>query len=651
MRHISSRLLAGLCTLALTFTLLPAAWAADAEPLTPMESVNYGGTYNGNWAVPIDSYLYQDGENLVRVEYTTGIPMYNSSGQVDYWILPPQLRVETYDSGFHMLSARQLDMELEKWGGFYAGQDYNFLIFGQENPSESDSTEVLRVVKYDKQWNRLGQASLWGANTKSIFEGGSLRCDEYNGYLYIRTCHTMYYSSGANHQANMMLSVRQSDMAITDFFDDICVNAGEYSHSFNQFILVDSQGRLVALDHGDALPRGAILTRYGEQAGHDTFLGGSTNRVVFPKDTCTSFLITAWPGPSSNTTGAHVTDLAETSTGYLAAYSDSRLGASASTQSVENIYLSYTSKDNFSADGTTVRQLTFDQEGAAYAPSQPLLVPTGPDGGYIMWPLAKLNDNGYYYLDSSMAYATYSADGTVSQIQTVHDVWMSRCHPIVYNGKVVWYYANWDTPVFYTLDQSGITATPATVFGQPDPSQESAPSFTDVPQGAWYAQYVEQAAQAGLMEGTGDGRFSPDTTLSLAQVVALTARLHAQYYGNTVPEADGAWYEGAYLYGLDKGLFTKMQVRRSLIEQPASRYQMVTLLDRAVPSGKKQPIHTDVTVPDVSPTGPYGEEVYRWYEAGILEGDSQGRFNGSTDITRAEMAAILCRLAGLTPRT
>ena len=47
---------------------------------------------------------------------------------------------------------------------------------------------------------------------------------------------------------------------------------------------------------------------------------------------------------------------------------------------------------------------------------------------------------------------------------------------------------------------------------------------------------------------------------------------------------------------------------------------------------------------------PYGGVVYRWYRAGITQGDQNGNFNGSSHITRAETAAILCRLAGLAER-
>ena len=177
-------------------------------------------------------------------------------------------------------------------------------------------------------------------------------------------------------------------------------------------------------------------------------------------------------------------------------------------------------------------------------------------------------------------------------------------------------------------------------------------SFSDVPADAWYASYVNAAAEAGLMNGTGNGQFSPAKTLSLAEVVTLAARLHAENNGAAVPAsaAGEAWYQGAYDYCLDNGLFTAGEVPASALMDNATRFQMVDLLDRAVPESDKAPIHTDVTVPDLAEDAPYADVVYRWYRAGITQGDQNGNFNGASLITRGETATLFCRLAGLTER-
>lgn len=99
-------------------------------------------------------------------------------GQFLEWLTPTTLVVETYDSHFQLKETRELEVELPIWGGFFAGEDYNFVVFGQENPSESDSAEVVRVVKYSKSWERLDQASLRGANTTIPFDAGGFTCAE-----------------------------------------------------------------------------------------------------------------------------------------------------------------------------------------------------------------------------------------------------------------------------------------------------------------------------------------------------------------------------------------------------------------------------------------------------------------------------------------
>lgn len=252
-----------------TSDTMPPAFAADvpsrvmapAASAAPVESFNQDKHIYNTWHHTVESYLYDNGSGLTRVEYAGG-----------------NVIIEQYDYSFQFKSGGTIAPELPIWGGFFAGEEYNFLIFGQENPDEDDSVEVIRVVKYDKDWNRLGHASLRGANTTLPFKAGSLRCDEYGGMLYVRTCHQMYTSEddGLRHQANLTLSVRKADMKITDWYYDVMnASVGYVSHSFNQFILTDAEGNLVTFDHGDAWPRSALLMRYVTKAGRNGFLKDS----------------------------------------------------------------------------------------------------------------------------------------------------------------------------------------------------------------------------------------------------------------------------------------------------------------------------------------------------------------------------------------
>lgn len=49
--------------------------------------------------------------------------------------------------------------------------------------------------------------------------------------------------------------------------------------------------------------------------------------------------------------------------------------------------------------------------------------------------------------------------------------------------------------------------------------------FTDVDPGAWYADAVNRAAQLGIVQGTGGGKFEPDRAVTRAEAAAMMVRL------------------------------------------------------------------------------------------------------------------------------
>ena len=146
------RFLSLLLSLVLSFSLCVPAFAAGSTALT-QPGTNYpeyppSHTYFSYSVATTKFYLFANTSGgLTRVEAP-------NDGT------PNQLRVEEYDSSFRFLSGQLLTYDgLPRWGGFYAGTNYNFIITGQENRSESDGVEVIRVLKYSKDWQYLGKAS------------------------------------------------------------------------------------------------------------------------------------------------------------------------------------------------------------------------------------------------------------------------------------------------------------------------------------------------------------------------------------------------------------------------------------------------------------------------------------------------------------
>lgn len=202
----------------------------------------------GSYGRKVYSYLTEINSNkLMRVEG-------KSDGAV---------HVEYLDRTGKVTSKKTIKKELAEFEGFFAGKDAYFIVFGQNNLKENDKLEVLRVVKYDKSWNRKAACSIKKINTYIPVDAGSLRMAENNGILYIHTCHEMYAGDdGLHHQANMTFEITESSMNLKDSYTGVMnLSEGYVSHSFNQFIRI-ANGMVYRVDHGDAHPRGIAFTGY-----------------------------------------------------------------------------------------------------------------------------------------------------------------------------------------------------------------------------------------------------------------------------------------------------------------------------------------------------------------------------------------------------
>ena len=185
-----------------------------------------------------------------------------------------------------------------------------------------------------------------------------------------------------------------------------------------------------------------------------------------------------------------------------------------------------------------------------------------------------------------------------------------------------------------------------------EPERPSNANFADVPAASWFAPYVTLATKEGLMTGTGSNTFTPNGNLTLGQTMVLAYQLHSQGKG-TLPKvsASSPWYAPYYQYCVNYGIVLP-GVGLSQMDRKATRYEMVALLHQAVPASQLPAINDipDGFIPDVDEGDPYGPQVYTWYRAGALSGGTNYRFNGSSNITRAEVCVILCQVAGLVDR-
>ena len=375
------------------------------------------------WSDTVKSYLTVcDNGNYMRVQ----------SGAIE-----GKLLVEYYSPDFEPLSTKLIDNELPVFGAFYDSGNNYYVLSGQENPKQNDSLEVFRITKYDKNWNKIKSCGLYGANTTVPFDAGSARMTHSGDHLLVRTCHKMYKSSdGNNHQANVTIEVDMPSMTITDSYTGVMnVDYGYVSHSFNQFIKTDGN-HIVALDHGDAHPRSAVLVKYNSDFTTGKFFPSyfeqvsNIDVVTYPEYTAGHY----------NYTGAAIGGFDVSSSSYIVAQSTVDLDY-INTSETRNVYVSAVSKD---LSTNKLNKITSYAEGTDSA-SAPQLV--------------KINNNSFLLLwsrDTKVSCVKLNADGTVNGSIHTFEGSLSDCQPVIKNGRAVWYVYDKNNVTFNSLNLSNL---------------------------------------------------------------------------------------------------------------------------------------------------------------------------------------------------
>ena len=89
------------------------------------ESDNTNEQNYTTWSSPMYSYLTKEDDGYYRVECVNS-----------------KLLIEKYDLDFVRQSSRIMEPELEKFGGFYAGKNAYYVVWGQKNPDDDPSCQI-----------------------------------------------------------------------------------------------------------------------------------------------------------------------------------------------------------------------------------------------------------------------------------------------------------------------------------------------------------------------------------------------------------------------------------------------------------------------------------------------------------------------------
>lgn len=187
------------------------------------------------------------------------------------------------------------------------------------------------------------------------------------------------------------------------------------------------------------------------------------------------------------------------------------------------------------------------------------------------------------------------------------------------------------------------------------------PEFTDVPEGAWYHDYVYDLVYRGVVNGMTATTYEPAGTLTRAQFVKLLAcsleeaETLKTYEGqHPFTDSEGHWAETYIAWAKDKGIVEGVSTTEFDPEAPITREQMATIFGRyALKQGIVLPKDAAPaeSFPDADKISEYAREFVELMRiAGILNGYEDGTFRPQNTATRAEAAKLFSVFLSITDK-
>lgn len=169
-------------------------------------------------------------------------------------------------------------------------------------------------------------------------------------------------------------------------------------------------------------------------------------------------------------------------------------------------------------------------------------------------------------------------------------------------------------------------------------------TFSDASEGDWYYADLKNVYEYGLMLGKSASVFDPEGNITIAQTIAVAARIHRIYHTGTADFRQGQpWYQVYVDYASVSGIPTDWPD----YNREATRAEYAQMIAAALPDEALEAINQieDGAIPDVPLSAPWSREIYKLYRAGVLLGvDGEGTCLPDASIKRSHVAAILSRV-------
>ena len=174
--------------------------------------------------------------------------------------------------------------------------------------------------------------------------------------------------------------------------------------------------------------------------------------------------------------------------------------------------------------------------------------------------------------------------------------------------------------------------------------------FADVPESEWFYDDVYFAVSNGLFNGLDEDTFAPGASMTRAMLVTVLYRLEGQpaVYGSSAfaDVAAGQWYTDAVIWAAQKGIVNGLGNGKFGTDDNITREQMAAILYRYA-----QNCGCDTAAraylggySDATKISTYAQEAMAWANAmGLINGRTATALAPDGTATRAEVAAIFHR--------
>jgi hypothetical protein len=186
-------------------------------------------------------------------------------------------------------------------------------------------------------------------------------------------------------------------------------------------------------------------------------------------------------------------------------------------------------------------------------------------------------------------------------------------------------------------------------------ANEEAPQFnacfSDVPKSHWAASYIYSLAERGVINGRTATLFSPEASLTRAELAVLLARLSEEELPQAkihfVDVIDKAWYAQELTWAVKADIIHGVGDNRFAPQQAVSRQDMAVMLLRyatynsmVLPTTKEARTFSDNAV-----ISAYARDAIAALQlAGFVGGYEDGSFRPKGNISRAEAAKLLAMI-------